>query len=1156
MQLISLFAPVGSCLRHLIPKFLRVMNLTAIMLFGLCLVATAKGRSQTVTLDLKDAPIQKVFKEVVRQTGISVIYNEALFKDAGNVSIKVKNASVNEVLKKCLDGRPFEFYYENNAIITKPKKVIEESESSSVPPPVGHELRIHIMDTTGQPIAGASIVVRGTGHGTETDDNGNAVLSDIEQGDILVISHVSYIDKEVTAGQATSIRVVLNNRPSSLDEIVTTAYGTSKIKDVTGSIAHVGQSEIENAPMGSSIQSLLQGKASGVNVQIQSASPTSPVSVIIRGASSLTGDNQPLWIIDGVPDYSTSTSGNINNSLYNLNISDVESIDILKDASATALYGSRAANGVVIVTTKKGKSGMEPTIELTTRFGLQTQDFNDYKYMTAPDYIDFATKAAREEAFARGEFDYFTRLYLDEQAFLNKNTSEFDRSDFQILNGAFYEGNTNWLNEMTQNPWNSQYDLSLRGGTKNIAYYISLYSMQNEGIIKTGDSKLYGGRVNLEATLRKGVKFGLNMNGASRTTNDKDYMMDVLKQIRPDIPPFNADGTIFTRDPYTENPYTTLKNTKEGKGITFNGTGFLEFTLSKGLLLRSAYTVNYANNVNLNYFRRGSTFNDVGSRDWTNGKVHTNVWENTLTLARTYGKHDILGLLGFSTEKNSVEQYGMSAMNFPDDDVLNDFGSGAERGALSETYTANSLVSTFARATYKFDNRYIISGTIRRDGSSRFGPDKRWGIFPSGAVAWLISEEKFIKDKPISSTISYLKLRGSIGLTGSQNLGNYDWRTGIGSARYNELPAIAPNSIGNTELQWEQTRMIDFGLDYGLWGDRVRGTFGLYQKMTTDLIYSKPLPPSTSFQSINSNVATLKNNGIEFDIKVDIIKKKDLLTTLDFNIGRNINHVIKINGITKQLNFPSSYTTYIRVNEGDRSDQWFGYKTANRLFVTQEEIIARQTQTATGAKQYYQNSLENPGDLILLDQNGDGVITVDDKVVIGHADPSFFGGFGATVIYKRFMFNATFTYSYGADRLWNQPMSDAGYIGNYNQSNLIAGQSATLYSPWEAKMPRMTMYGDGGNGTFSDFWLYDASYVRLSALNISYRLPNKIFKDFLVQGIDITFQATNLFTLTKYPGFDPQGNWTSTSIGTGMGVDNSLYPAAKNYNLGVKFTFK
>lgn len=1139
------------------PKTIRIMKMIIFFMIAACLQVSAKSFSQKITISEKNVSLEKVFQEIEKQSGYLFWYESSLLDPNIKVSIHVKDAPIEPVLDACFKDCPLTYSIFGKTIVVKPKPTIPPDISETkvqIPPPF--TVKGKVTDENGIPLSGVTVMEKGTKNGSQTNENGEFEISVANKSAILVFSSIGYGVKEVSIEGRRMINVQLITKIKGLEETVVVAYGTSKVKDVTGSISHIGTKEIKNAPMGATIQSMIQGRASGVNVQIQSASPTSPISVIIRGASSLTGDNQPLWVIDGVPDYSASTSGDIYNTLYNLNLNDVESVDILKDASATALYGSRAANGVVIVTTKRGKIGMEPTIELSTRFGYQSQDFNGYKYMTAPDYLNFAEKAAREEAFGRGSFDYFTRLYLDEQAFMNLNTSEFDRSDFKILPGAFYEGNTNWMEEMTQNPWNQQYDLSLRGGTKNIAYYVSLNTSNTEGIIKSGNSKLFGGRINLEAKLRKGIKFGLNLNGSSRKTNDKDYMLDVLKKVRPDIPPYNEDGTIFTRDPYTENPYTTILNTDRGDGQSFNGTGFLEFTLSKGLLLRTAYTSNYVNSQNLTYKRRGSTFNYDGSRDWSNDRILTNVWENTLTLARSFGKHDILGLVGFSTENNSIEHYGMSAGNFPDDDVLNDFGSAADRGTLEETYTANALVSGFARATYKYNNRYIVSGTLRQDGSSRFGPDKRWGLFPSGAVAWLISEENFMKSGNLARIVTYLKLRASMGLTGSQNLGNYDWRTGIGSARYNELPAIAPNSIGNPDLQWEQTKMTDFGLDYGFWDDRIRGTFGVYQKLTDHLIYSKPLPPSTSFSDINSNVATLQNNGVEFDIKVDVLKKKDLLVTLDFNAGRNINKIIKINGITKQLDFPNDYYSYMRVKEGDRTDSWFGYQTANRFFVTQEEIIAYQSQTATGGKQFYHNSLEYPGDLIFLDENGDGKITDDDRKIIGHADPEFFGGFGATAIYKRLMVNATFTYSYGAERMWKMPMDDAGYIGNYNQSNLIAGKSATLYSPYEAAMPRMTMYGDGGNGDFSDFWLYDASYIRLSALNVSYRLPARFFKKMLIQGIDLTFQATNLFTLTKYPGFDPQGNWSSSSIGTGMGIDNSLYPSAKNYNVGIKFTFK
>lgn len=1139
-------------------KILRIMKMVIFIMIVTCLQVSAKGYSQKITLSEKNTTLEKVFKEIEKQSGYLFWYESTLLQPNLKVNVSIKNADINEALDICLSGQPLTYSILGKTVVVKSKPVIpisvNETLLETVPPLI---VKGKVTDENGKPASGVTVMVKGTTNGTQTDVNGDYSISNVPDNAMLVFTSVGFDSKEVSVASRRIINVKLNIKTNTLEETVVIAYGTSKVKDVTGSISHIGPQDIKNAPMGSSVQSLLQGRAAGVNVQIQSASPTTPVSVIIRGASSLTGDNQPLWVIDGVPDYSASTSGDIYNTLYNLNLNDVESIDILKDASATALYGSRAANGVVIVTTKKGRIGQTPTIELSSRLGYQKMNFNGYKYMTSPDYLDFAEKAAREEAFGRGSFDYFTRFYLDEQAFMNQNTSEFDRTNFSLLKSGYYGGNTNWLNEMTHNPWNQQYDLSLRGGTENIAYFVSLFTNNTQGIIKTGNSKLYGGRVNLEANLHKGIKFGMNLNGSSRKTNDKDYMLDVLKKVRPDIPPYNADGTIFTQDPYTENPYTTLLNTKQGTGESFSGTGFLEFKLMKGLLLKSSYTSSYVNSQYLTYLRRGSTFNYDGSREWSNDKILTNVWENTLTLARNFGKHDILGLVGFSTEKNSVQHYGMSAGNFPDDDVLNDFGSAADRGALSETYTANSLVSGFARGTYKYNDRYIVSGTIRRDGSSRFGPDKRWGLFPSGALAWLISEEDFMKSAGVSKIVSYLKLRASIGLTGSQNLGNYAWRTGIGSSRYNESPAIAPNSIGNPDLQWEQTKMTDIGLDYGFWDDRIRGTFGVYQKVTDFLIYSKPLPPSSSFSSISSNVASVKNNGVEFDVKVDVLRKKNLTVTVDFNAGRNINRIMTINGITKELNFPSDYTIYQKVKEGQRTGLWYGYQTANRLFVTQEEIIALQTQTATGAKQFYRNSLESPGDLIFIDQNGDGKIDANDKTVIGNSDPKWFGGFGATGIYKNFMVNATFTYSYGNERLWYQPLSDAGYIGNYNQSNLIAGKSATLYSPYEATMPRMTMYGDGGNGgnNFSDFFLYDASYIRLSSLNVSYRVPSKIFKNELIQGIDLTFQASNLFTITKYPGFDPQGNWSSSSIG-GMGVDYSYYPSAKNYNLGIKFTFK
>ncbi len=1151
--------------RGFLPQIMRIMKLTAILIFGFLMQVSATGTSQTVTLSQSNVPLKKVLNEIKNQTGYDFLYTYEVIQKAGRVSVNLKNASLKQALDEVLEGKNLEYKILEKTVVIKeeniqtlaPSRSIEEL-SLTIPPPI--IVKGKVTSSTGEPLAGVSVLVKGSTVGTKTNENGEFIIENVDDKATLIFSSVGYETREVPVSNRKVINVKLEVKINALDETVIIAYGQSKVKDVTGSIAHLGAKEMLNAPMGSTIESVLQGKAAGVNVVIQSASPTSPISVIIRGASSLSGDNQPLWVIDGVPQYVPGTSGDITNTLYNLNLNDVQSIDILKDASATAIYGSRAANGVVIVTTKKGVRNMKPTIELSTRFGLQVMDMNGYKYMEAPEYIRFADAAARQEVFSRGSFDYFTRIYLDQQAFYDLNTSQFDTSDLKILPGAYYNGNTNWLKEMTQNPLTQQYDLSLRGGSNNLSYYVSFYHNLADGIVKTGKSKLFGGRLNLEARLNKGIKFGLNLSGSSRTTDDKDYMLDVIKKIRPDIPPFNDDGTIFTRDPYTENPYTTLKNTQHGSGQVFNGTGFLEWTILKGLMLKTTYTTDFVNSQSLTYKRRGSTFNYNGSRDWDNTKSNGFVWENTLTLARTYGKHDVLALGGFSMERHNSLSYGMYATNFPDDDVLNDFGSAANPGSLTENFSQNSLMSEFARVHYKYNDRYIISGTIRRDGSSRFGPDKRWGLFPSGAAAWLISEENFMKNGKIKDIVSYLKLRVSHGLAGSQNLGNYDWRTRIGSSRYNELPAIAPNSIGNPELRWEQTLMSDVGLDFGFWNDRVRGTFGLFNKKSKDLIYSKPIAPSSAFTTITSNIASTESHGIEFDVKVDVIKNRNLTLTLDFNAAKSKTRLTKINGVDSVLYFPYSIAdyAYMKAVEGEYIDTWWGYQNAGRLFVTQEELLALNSRTSSGGVQPYRSVYGDlsKGDLILIDRNKDGVINSEDKTYLGSANPKLFGGFGASLYYKNLMVNATFTYSYGNKRLWQMPMDDLGYMGNYNQSNLIAGKSATLLSPYEATIPRMTQYGFGGNGDFSDFWLYDASYVRLSALNFSYRLPEKYFNDMLIQGIDITFQASNLFTLTSYPGFDPQGNWASSTIGSGMGIDYSIYPSAKNFNLGLKFTFK
>lgn len=950
------------------------------------------------------------------------------------------------------------------------------SETSSSPPNRLAIVQGIVKDEAGLPILGVAVSLKGNGKiGNTTDSDGVFVLKDVPANAVLVISFLGYETVNYPLNGQTNLEIALKPSTKELDQVVVIGYGsTQKVKDITGSISHVGPKDIEFSAMGATVSSLLQGRAAGVNVQIQSASPTSPVSVIIRGQSSLSGNNQPLWVVDGIPEYNTDVTGNISNILYSLNLTDVESIDILKDASSTAIYGSRAANGVIVVTTKSGKEGMTPVIELSSRVGVSQIDFNSYEYFNAKDYIHFADLAARKELQNRGVFDYFTRLYLDEQAFFSLNSSEIDLSKIQILPGAYYDGDTNWMEEATQNPVSQQYDLSLRGGSQVASYLVSLGYLDNEGIVKTGYNKLVSGRVRLEARVGKSVKFRVNAYGNTRSASDKDYMLDVLKKIRPDIPVYNEDGTLFTRDAYTENPFTTLKNTIKGSGENFNGIAELEWTILKGLIFTSGVNINYSNYQNLQYKRRGSTFNYDGSRSWNNTRADTKIWNNTLTYANRMGKHDINASITSSAERYQGLTYSMAATNFPDDDILNGFGSAATKGTLGESYNATSILSEIARIQYKFMDRYLTTFTFRADGSSKFGPGKRWGYFPSGGIGWILSDEEFIKQGWFEQNLSHLKIRGSYGKTGSQNLGYYDWMTLVGSGKYLEQPAIVPSNIGNNNLQWENTYMTDLAIELELFNSRIRTTVGYFNKKSDYLIYSQPLPLSSAFSSMNDNVASTKANGFEFSFAADLIRTPDVLFSAEVNGSRNKAFITKFNRSINELSISNSI-----LREGEAIGAWYGYRTYGRLFGTSEEAFALKGRSATGGQVIYRNNYESAGDIYFVDIDEDGAITTADRTVLGSSVPKLFGGFGLNLqLFQHWNINANFAYSYGNKRFWAMPAGDVGYVGNYNHSNKIAGNSAILKSPYEATIPNMTQYGDGSNSTFSDFWLYDASYIR------------------------------------------------------------------------------
>lgn len=1012
-----------------------------------------------------------------------------------------------------------------------------------------------VKDENGDPIPGASVLLKGTRTGMITDINGQFSLSYKPTGKKteLLISFLGMGTQTVNITNKQKVVVNMYPEINSLEEVVVTGYGSSKRKDLTGSVARVGKAELATTPMTNNVQGMLQGRAAGVNVMISSASPTSPVSVVVRGVSSLSGDGQPLWIIDGVPQYSDTTSGDVSNTLYNLNLNDVESIDILKDASSTAIYGSRAANGVVIVTTKSGAQGMKPTIEASSRLGWQFINSNKMRSCTADQYRTFSQQAVIDEALRAGKQTYFTRKFIDNNLFKKLNTSEWNEDDLRamIMPKAYFDGNDDYWDMMTQDAMTQDYNLSIRGGSRSNSYYASFNYKDQEGIVKGSNSEFFSGRFNFESSIRDALKMGFNMDASARSANNKDGLIYEIIRMRPDFPAFNEDGSINMIDSYMTNPMFELLNLDKSSSRNFNGSLFLEYNILPYLKFRTTgnmvYSMVKSEDHNRATYEGETNYGSISDR-----QSYTMVWDNLLTFYKTFKKHDVQALLGHSLERNWGDGLSATGADFPDDDILTDLGSAAIRSRMSSSEYANALVSAFARLQYKFNNRYLLTATYRMDGSSRFGKDNRWGYFPSGALAWIMTEEEFMK--PLKPVVSYLKLRASVGLTGSQNLGNYDFVTLMGSNIYNGKPAILPRSMGNNMLQWESQKQTDVAMDFGFLDDRIRGSFGWYRKFVDNLLYDKPVPTSSSFSSITQNVGAISNTGLEFEVRGDIIKNNHLTWEMNFNIAHNKGKLETLNGVTTELG-GGKWDTF-KLEEGGELGTFYGYVDAGRFYQNNEEIYGLlPVNPETGVSEKYRSGrTEIAGDVYVVDLDGDGKITTDDRTYLGSSNPDAFGGFGTTLYWKGLMANLTFTYSIGGKRYWEQE-SRSMSPNVYNTPDFIM-ENWTLVGP-EAKYPNVSLYGYGENGVFTDRWLHDASYLRLSALNLSYRLPRKWFKNKVIQGIEANFQATNLFTITSYPGMDPQGNFSTSQLALrGYGYDNSSYPTARTVNFGLKFIFK
>lgn len=1000
-----------------------------------------------------------------------------------------------------------------------------------------------VTSDDGSPIPGAYVMIKGTSTGTATDADGKFTL-DAPADAILVFSFIGMRSEEVAVSGRTKIDIMMATDITQLDAVVVVGYGTQKKSDLTGSVASVPMSELKNVPVMRADQ-MLQGRVSGVQITQTNAEPGGNVSIRIRGTNSINSGNEPLFVVDGFPG-----AGDLNS----INPSDIESIDVLKDASATAIYGSRGANGVIIITTKKGKTDQN-NVSFEAYTGVQTIR---HKY----DMMD-ATE--------------FGKYLNDVQTLTNQEkgtTTPLPFTPDQI--DALGKG-TDWQDALFRTAPMRNYQLSFNGGTSATRYNLSLNYFDQDGIVINSGFKRGSIRFNLDRKISE----KLNFTFTSQLTRSKEnralvntaggsaagVVMDALR-ISPTVPIFDATGKYtLTNAPvgYVENqagnPIAYASQVADNRNV-FRGllNAAFDYEFIKGLKLRVSGGTDLYYGNNDSFIPSGlwvGGANTIGSANRSTENRTSWVNENTLTYDREINdKHAINVVAGFSAQQFEIVTTGITSTDFFTNALgADNIGLGGKPGSPSSGKTVNSLASFFGRINYRLAGKYLFTATMRADGSSRFGPDNKWGYFPSGAFAWRVIEEDFMADVPV---VSDLKLRASYGVTGNQEIGSYQSQT-----RYKESTAHATNTdytsgavrllgltrvnIPNLDLGWESTESFDIGVDAGFFENRLMLTFDYYDKTTRDLLLQAAVPQTTGYSSILLNAGKVGNKGIEIAVTSVNIEQEKFKWTTSLNFSRNRNKVLDLNGEYQRFVGTSSGslftgglpTSVLRV--GEPIGSFYGYQFQG-IWQTKEEIAA----SGITAPAYL------PGDPRYANLKADNLINGDDRTIIGRAQPNFIYGLTNSFTLGRFNLMVLLQGVQGTDVLnLNRYELENGYV-NTNKVRSIIGNSWT--GPGTSNtLPKLNSTIRRSTGITSDV-VEDASFLRVKTVTLGYTIPVPSSFNKVVRAANIYVTGQNLLTFTDYTGYDPEVN-SFGADNLSLNTDYNAFPTSRTFIVGIKLDF-
>lgn len=1107
-------------------QIISVMRLTAVLLIVFFIQAQALGMAQTVSMSGKNITLRQIFGSIKKQTGYVVIGKKEIFYSAKPVSLSLSNTPLKQALNEVLKDQQLEYTIQGRTImlsakvspITAPKvkKMLLWPEQLSA-------ITGDVRDADGAPVPSANIQIKGSMKGVSANASGHFTISGINQEDILVISAIGYSTLEISYAKVKALdegqEIFINDskviksgtdsfvfylatQVSRLDEvqIISIGYGTVKKKDLTGSVSSIGSGDL-NTGVNAALTSAIQGKAAGVNILPNSGQPGANAVVRIRGGTSITAGNNPLYVIDGVPvafsedSYTSAANPNFaqvmtksaSNPLNMINPSDIESVDILKDASATAIYGSRGANGVILITTKQGKKGKN-TIDIDM-YGSVSSLRKKLPILSADEYRA-ALKAHPE-----------------------------------VKNWNDYGASTDWQDEIFRDAPSQSYDVSMTGGNSQTNYRASINYFDQKGIIISSGMNKLTGRVNISHTFSDRLKMSFNLanvlenhdNVPNPETSGSDAYTGVIKdalRFNPTSPVREADGkfaeySIFLNNPVAEatqiQDKTDIKRMLGNITADLKLTDYLTFRVNAGITEENVFRGTYMPKSIL----LGAQYN--GSATQQTNHSSSKLLETNFNFNKAIGiNHVVSGVLGYSFQDFAYRNLFTQSQNFISDATsYNDLDAGTVFYAPISGKYGNTLISFFGRANYNLSQKYLLTATVRRDGSSRFGANNKWGVFPSAAFAWRIIEENFLKN---NSAISDLKLRLSYGVTGNQDIGNYISipTLSAGTQRYmfgnKIITAIGANQYSNPDIKWESTAQSNIGVDFGFLKNRVTGTIDLYYKKTSDLLLNFSLPSPSEVNSTVANVGSIENRGIELALNARVLDNGMFKWNIYGNFSRNRNKVLSLS-----------------------NDKWFAKDIAtdrepNGGSTTQIIRVGDPFGTYYGKK--YLGPDEN-GKESYLDENQDGI---PDLVIIGKSQPDFFYGFGTNLSYGGFKLDVFLRGVEGVD-LYNATAQENRLITKLPMNILKSALDDGL------------VFGATPN-IYSSKYIEDASFLRLENVQLNYNIKAGNAK--WIKKASIYISGQNLFVITKYTGYDPE---------VSRGVDYNVYPRPRIISLGTQLQF-